>query len=333
MKSVHAPHLGRAVKLGGRLRPDPHAPMLRLSRYLKAAALPTPPATSDYSAAAASVIANVFDNDSLGDCVIAEAGHFTGVETGNAGDLFTYSDAQIIADYSAIGGYVPGDSSTDQGCDEVTALNYYTQHGYANGTKLLGYLAVDPTNQQEVMFAMWAFENLMFGIELPDAWITPFPSSSGFVWDVGTPDDQNGHCVGGCGHNATGIQIMTWGMIGTITYAAIAALCAASANGALYVRLTPDQLGKAMAKTPSGFAWADLISDFDAMGGSVPVPTPNNPPPPPPPPPAPGTPPTLAQAIAWAQAGVPNSFFTTSATAKNGVARSLTANWPASTSK
>jgi hypothetical protein len=298
---------------------------------LKAAVLPTPPATSDYSAAAASVIANVFDNDSLGDCVIAEAGHFVGVETGNARDLFTYSDAQIIADYSAIGGYVPGDPNTDQGCDEVTALNYYTQHGYANGTKLLGYLSVDPTNQQEVMFAMWAFENLMFGIELPDAWITPFPSASGFVWDVGTPDDQNGHCVGGCGHNTTGIQIMTWGMIGTITYKAIAALCTAQNYGALYVRLTPDQLGKAMAKTPSGFAWADLITDFDALGGTVPVPSPTPPPPPPPPPPpTPGAPPTLAQVIAWAQAGVPNSFFTTSATAKNGVAKSLTANWPTS---
>ena len=79
----------------------------------------------------------------LGDCVIAGGYHVEAVWTGNAGQLFTATDAQIVADYGAIGGYVPGDPSTDNGCDEQTAFNYWTKTGFANGTTLAGWLAVD----------------------------------------------------------------------------------------------------------------------------------------------------------------------------------------------
>jgi hypothetical protein len=298
-KSVFAPHLNRHVKFG-RKRPVAIGPHLKLRNYLRAN-LPAPPSSCDFTPAAETSLRNVYLNDQLGDCVIAGANHIAGVETGNAGSVWVASDAQITADYSAVGGYVPGNPSTDNGCNLQDALNYYTSHGFANGTKLLGWLAVDATNQQEVMTACYLFENLYFGIELPDAWINPFPSGDGFIWDVGTPDPENGHCVigagfGGSGYTSSGVKIDTWGIFGCLTFAAIAKLCTGPSNGELYVMLSPDQLTKGQAKAPNGVAWTDLLADFDSMGGTVPLPSPQ--PAPAPPAPAPG-PATLANAQAW----------------------------------
>lgn len=253
----------------GRRRPAPGGKKLKFTHYTRVGQLPAPPASCDYSSKAAAVLADVFENDSLGDCVVAGGYHIVGVETGNAGDLFHATSAQITADYSAIGGYVPGDPSTDNGCDEQTALNYWIKTGFADGTKLDGWMAVDAANPAEAMLAMYLFENLYFGIELPDAWISPFPSSSGFVWDVGTPDPSNGHCVMGVGFDGAGVTIDTWGLLGKLTWAAIAALCVPSAGGELYVMVTPDQLAKGASKAPNGIAWADLVADFQAMGGSL----------------------------------------------------------------
>jgi hypothetical protein len=298
VKSVFSAHLGRTVKFGRR-RPIARGPRLSLCNYLTKE-LPTPPANADYTAKALSALRNIYLNDNLGDCVIAGGYHVTATETGNAGNLFTATDAQITADYSAIGGYVPGDPNTDQGCDEQTALNYWTQHGFADGTKLVGYIAVDAANATELKQAIYLFENLFFGIELPDTWINPFPSSDNFVWDVGTPDPQNGHAVVGVGYTPLGIIIDTWGLFGTLTYKAIAALCNQNAGGEVYVLLSPDQLTKGQTKAPNGVAWNDLLSDFAALGGSVPNPNP------PAPPPAPTV--TLAQAQSWAAAGLQSNW-------------------------
>jgi hypothetical protein len=280
LKEIHIPHLGHTVKMG-RKRPVAKGLRLKFSRYLKNS-LPTPPASVDYSANASSAISQMYLNDQLGDCVIACMGHTIGVLTGNAtGSAQTLTQAQVLALYEAIGGYVPGEPSTDQGCDEQTALNYWMQNGAPNGgTKILGYLSVDIQNPTEYRTALWLFENLIFGLELPDAWVqNPTP---GFVWGPGTPDEANGHCIGGVGYSSAGIKVMTWGMTGTITDAAIAEVMAPQYGGEMWVVLDPDQIAKGQAIAPNGINWDLLISDFDAMGGNVPVPV--TPPPPPPPP-------------------------------------------------
>lgn len=317
VKTLHVTHPTLKQVKFGRRQPVAHTPRLRLADYLKFS-LPQPPASCDYTAKAAAVLADILLNDSLGDCVIAGGYHIVGVETGNAGTAFHATDAQITKDYSAIGGYVPGDESTDEGCDETTALDYWAQHGFANGTKILGSLVVDATNKAEVQVAMFLFENLMFGVGLPDAWISPFPSASGFTWDVnGDADPSNGHCVVGVGYNSSGVQIDSWGMIGTMTYAAVAAYAGSKGGGELHVALSPDQLAKGMTKAPNGVDWAQLIVDFNSMGGKVPVPSPSPAPTPPAPPaPSPTPPPlppapavgvTLAQAQAWAKAAIEKS--------------------------
>ena len=147
LKYIFAPSLNRMIKFGRR---TPVAPghKFRLRNYLRAS-LPAPPTSCDYSPAALKALAQMYGNDSLGDCVIAGGYHIEGVETGNAGDMFIATQAQIIKDYEAIGGYVPGDPSTDNGCDEDTATNWWEAHGFANGTKLLGAISADPASITE----------------------------------------------------------------------------------------------------------------------------------------------------------------------------------------
>jgi hypothetical protein len=289
----------KPVVLGGRRRSSHPRPRLRLSNYLDIAALPPPPPAVDWTTKARSALGLVYQNDVLGDCVVAAGMHLLGLATGNAtGRAFVATKAQVIADYSAIGGYVPGRPDTDQGCNEEDAFAYWAGHGFADKSKLAGWIAIDPSNELEVKQALYLFESVFFGVGLPDAWINPFPSASGFTWGVhGAADDQNGHAFLGVGYNAAGVQVDTWGLIGTVTWQAVAKYCAAGAGGQLFALLTPDMLATGASMAPNGFAWGDLVADFDAMGGHVPPPPPSPPPAPPPPVPAPRGP-TLAQAQA-----------------------------------
>ncbi|MGA2706816.1 MAG: alkaline phosphatase family protein [Steroidobacteraceae bacterium] len=269
VKTIKHPTDKRTFKLG-RNRPIARGPRFSLHNYLMRG-IAAPPPTCDYTKPAAAALSNIYENDTLGDCVIAGIGHVVGVLTGNAGDLFVYTNAQITALYSAIGGYVPGDPSTDKGCDEVTALNYWENNGAPVGSnKIAGWLSVNAADPSEYRTALWLFENLYFGFELPDAWINPMPSASGFTWDAaGKSDPNNGHCFVGVGYNAQGITIDTWGMTGLLTDKAIAKYGSSASHGEVYTVVSLDGINSATQKAPNGFDWSQLIADFDSMGGSV----------------------------------------------------------------
>ena len=299
MKHVYAAHLGHDVVVGGRRRPVAIGPHFRAGAYLLHGLPPAPSATG-YAAKAQPALRQMYLNDRYGCCVVAGGYHITGVETGNAtGNPYIAPDDVIVSDYSTIGGFDPKNpQATDNGCDEATALNYWTQHGLANGTKLLGWLAVNAASQPETRAALWLFENLMFGIEIPDAGLNPLPTP-GSIWNLsGTPNPENGHCVAGVDFDSVGVQVATWGMVVTIKWEDVARLAVPSAGGMLYTVLSPDQLGKAITKAPNGVAWLDLVADFNSMGGHVASP------PSAPPPADPNAPVTMEQAMAWATHGV-----------------------------
>lgn len=342
MQRIFVPRLGRHVVIGACKLPGKHRPRIRLSNYIDMFVIPPSPPSVDYSAPAMSVIQNLEGNDSLGDCVLAEEAHFIGVQTGNAGQLYSYTVAQTVAAYSAIMGYVPGNPATDQGTDPIVCMNYFVQNAYADGTKLDGYAEVDATNQAEVQFAINAFGNLKMWVGLPDAWISTFPSSNGFVWDVAPANANNGHCIGSpsynsprvVGSNNQGVQVMTWGLIGTVTWAALASLFSDAGGGGLAVRVTPDWVIKNSGKTPSGFAFSDLVNDFNSIfGKNIPVPPSPSPPAPPSPVPTPPSPSgvTLAEAQSWATASIVRGHpLLTRQTAVGLINTGLAANWPKS---
>lgn len=255
---------GRKLRCG-RNRPVAIGPRLSIKNYVIKTA---PPPTWDYTVGSESALAEMYMNDDLGDCVIAGMAHLEGVFTHisqGASVIFTSKD--IISMYSAIGGYVPGKPKTDNGCDEQTALAYWQKHGFL-GHKIAGSLAIDATSQHQCTMACWLFANLFFGIDLPDAWVSPAPSASGFVWDVaGPPNPDNGHCVVSAkGAIADGLVIETWGMHGLLTWKAVAKYCSDKAGGDLYTVLTPEIIKKATALSPYGFNWGQLQYDFRVVG-------------------------------------------------------------------
>lgn len=256
----------------GRTRPKAYHPRLRLNNYLLKS-LPPPPLTCDYTPLASSALSQMYGNDTLGDCVIAGIAHVVGVLTGNSdsNNPFIYTQDQIVALYSAIGGYILGDDSTDNGCDEETALAYWQQNGAPIGShKIVGRLAVDSTNLEECQNALYLFENLVFAVELPNEWISPFPSAPGFIWDVAEdPDPNNGHSFISAGYDSSSFKIDSWGMLGNITNEAVAKYASASSNGQLFTVLSQDSIARASQKAPSGFDWSQLVADFDSLGGAV----------------------------------------------------------------
>ena len=215
---------------------------------------------------------NVYGNDRLGDCTAAGAGHIIGAWRGNArnGDPAPTVE-QVIAFYSKTTGYDPSKPSTDQGGDEVTVLNDWRDKGFfADGSgKILGWANVDGANVQRVKQAIWLFENVYFGVELPDAWISPFPQANGFTWDVaGDANPVHGHCFAGLGYNDNGVIVNSWGMMGTVTWAAVAKYATTPGQGELHVAFSEDEIERASARAPNGFDVAALTADLKVMAFS-----------------------------------------------------------------
>jgi hypothetical protein len=238
-----------------------------LTPYIDHSLLPAPPPSVDYTAKAMAALSQIYGNDHLGDCVIAGGAHFRGVTTGNAsGSPIIFSMPEIVAQYSAIGGYVDGDESTDQGCDEITAMDFWKSTGFADGVKLAGAVGVDAYSQVEVMQSIYLFENVLFGMELPQAWAD---DTSAPVWDVaGDAVPQNGHCVLGVGYTSDGVIISTWGMLKTITWAAVVKYAVPVAGGELHAMLSPDMIASGQTNATNGFNWTQLQTDLGYVGPS-----------------------------------------------------------------
>jgi hypothetical protein len=291
VKTVYKLPDGRTRRFG-RNRPVASFPVLHLANYIDFKALPPPPATTDYTSnpVLAPAVAQIYGNDKLGDCVVAEACHATDVFEGNAGDApVLFSSSDYLGVYSGACGYVPGDPATDQGCDMQTVLAYVRQHGIgaAGNHKIDGWAKVDVTDVNTLQTALWLFENLDVGMELPGnpSWLDI--TANGFVWDVaGPPNPQYGHCVLLAGYDATTTRfiVLTWGLKGFLTLAALQKYAAKALQGEIYCVLSQEIINKASQKAPNGFAYADLVNDLNALGGSVTPPTP-----PPPVPPVPTT--------------------------------------------
>jgi len=257
-------YLGRSFKMG-RKRPIARGPRLSLKNYFLST-MPAPPETCDYTGKAIPVLKQMLGNDRLGDCTAAAAFHIVGTMLANAGASETWSTVkQVVPFYSATGGYIEGKDSTDNGANEVTVLNYWQNYGLLpdGSHKIIAWVAVDARNQEEVERAIWLFENVYCGVELPDAWVNPVPHESGFEWDIsGGPNPDNGHAFPGLGYNAGGVTISTWGMTGAMTWSAIKRYCGHADGGELYAVLSADAIERVSAKAPNGFDIAQLTNDI-----------------------------------------------------------------------
>jgi hypothetical protein len=263
----------------GRNRPvDLHTKKhLRFGAMKAAGVLPTVvvPETTNFAANAAPSLSRIYLNDVLGDCVCAGFAHARGNVTFNWQQPgVVYTDDQIAAMYSQIGGYDPsqvqpdGSNPTDQGCDENTAISVLKSTGYPDGAKICRAIAVDATDIVQVREAFFTTGNLIYGVELSDGWTNPMPSAAGFVWDLaGPPDPAQGHCFVAVDLTTGGIVIDTWGMLGVVTDAATAYYAAPAQGGQLFAIITDDVLNSIAARF--NFPTADLIAYLDSVGNEV----------------------------------------------------------------
>jgi hypothetical protein len=221
----------------------------RLEKHLAKAALPAPPPKKDWGAAAkiAAGAWGMMLNDNLGDCVAAEKGHAVELWTALTGShkKVVLPDAAVLAFYETQG-YVPGDPSTDNGMDMLTAAQTFQSVGIG-GHRISAFASVPaganfspPTWQATVNL----FGVLAMGIQLPAAWQSR--RKPGDVWDVGpngsttgayAPGSWGGHDVPVIGYDATQqlFEFVTWGQVQYITEAAVRAY-----SDEAYAYLSPD---------------------------------------------------------------------------------------------
>ncbi len=280
---------GRTMKLG-RVPPltRPQCPLF-IDHFDAEAAQPPPPMV-DYASKAIAALHQVDMNATLGCCVISGKMHQIGLWTGNdTGTPALASDNEVISQYHAICG--PGDN----GCQITAVLDHFRSKGLTCGGQIHwidGYVLVDSTNKLEVQVALYLFGSLTLGFNLPGAWQQS--ARPGFLWDDTSSPSVGGHDICVVGYDNIGVQVCTWGMLGTITWMALANKRIFEET---YAALARDWYGNDQL-APCGVNAETLKADLIKLGGGMipPLPDPGPPGPPPPPPPPPvHLPPTAAQ--------------------------------------
>ncbi|HEX3820929.1 MAG TPA: hypothetical protein VHW45_11370 [Candidatus Sulfotelmatobacter sp.] len=248
----------RKLKLGKQMaRHDPRT--LLLASYTTTA-LPNPPDTFNLAGKITSW--GMMENDQIGDCTCAAAGHLLMEWTANAGKkMFTPTDKQIVAAYSAITGYNPTTGANDNGAVEIDVLNYWRQSGIA-GHKIGAYVALEPSNHIHVMDSVYIFEGCYIGLQLPisaqaqvqnhQPWSVPPGGPTG----NGKPGSWGGHAIPVVAYDSRGVTVVTWGALQVMTWSFWETYCEEA-----YAIVSNDYLtGK--KTTPQGFNMTQLVADL-----------------------------------------------------------------------
>jgi hypothetical protein len=247
------------LKLGKQaVRHDPRT--LLLASYATPA-LPAPPPSLDLTTKIKGAW-GMMDNDQIGDCTCAAAGHLMMEWTSNAKPkMFTPSNAQIVAAYSAITGYNPKTGANDNGAVELDVLNYWRQQGIA-GHKIQAFVATEPSNDTHIMDAVWIFGGCYIGLQLPKTaqtqtqnnqpWSVPQQGPSG----DGAPGSWGGHAVPVVAYDARSLTVVTWGALQTMTWGFWTAYCDEA-----YAIISSDFL-TAANQAPNGFNLPQLQTDL-----------------------------------------------------------------------
>ncbi len=274
VKTLIHPVTGRRFKLGRNYDPSKR-PRLMFSHYVRRLQLPNPPTSTNYygsmDAVGKSFMSNVLGNDVSGCCTCAAAYHLNGGMLDLAGRPILFTAQNCIDIYKQLSGWNGiEDDPSDTGLDEHAVLRYWQASGIPDASgavhKITGDMGVSAANAK---VACWLFD-LYIAMSLPDAWVDPMPDADGFTWDVaGNGNPENGHAFMSFDFDATGLKIDTWGLLGTMTWAAVNKYITTKQGGALYAILTSDSINAASLLSPSGFNFAQLKADLQpgALGG------------------------------------------------------------------
>lgn len=192
-------------------------------------------------------------NDTLGDCGPAAVLHCIQQRLAYAGNPVVPTDAEVTKVYEELGGYVPGDPSTDQGVDFYQSMNLWTSKGVpgpAGTDKLSGYVTIGHENPNWLEFAIWKFGGVHLAIACPESWAQTDP----YVFDLPIGQIAGGHWVYLCGYEPTALGVeydcISWGARHRMTQRAAKQVTQAAA-----CILDRDWL-TATGVDPAGISWA-----------------------------------------------------------------------------
>ena len=214
----------------GRLPAKPHNESTRL--YFQQAfgtVLPPPSLAADWTGG--DKTRPMYGNDDIGDCTCAEVANSL-VSTVKVvhGTELNISTNRVLSMYSAITGFNPhapldanGDNPTDTGANIEDVLAWVGKHGF-DGHHLLGTVAVDPKDIDNVKRSIDWFGSVDLGVALPPEWTNDGVTS----WNAppaGTPmtgqwAPTDGHSICGNKYDAGHIYVWTWGELIPVTWAA-----------------------------------------------------------------------------------------------------------------
>jgi hypothetical protein len=257
----------------GRLHPDPARPRLTLEKYLDPRTalsrhgLPPVPLTTDVDRASAVQSWPMYLNDQLGDCTIAAIGHMYGAWTQYASSteaLFT--DDEIQAVYSRVGGYVPGDPGTDNGCVMQDVLADQQSSGITdqagNLHQVAGFAAFgNPADEELLGQVLDVFGTVYVGINVQQVIEQEFADQQPWTWDP-TAQVIGGHAI--ClqrrlGSGDAPLEYVTWGALQPAT-----ANFQANAAEEAWAVVTHDWL-QANGTTVEGLDLQQLLADMGSV--------------------------------------------------------------------
>jgi hypothetical protein len=225
--------------------------------------LPAPPAAVDYMTEIG--YWPMYLNDTLGDCVEAAFAHLQLSWSRYAGKPIIPSNSEVLTAYEAIGGYVPGDPSTDNGSDLLTALKYYRQRGF-----ITAFMQLERGNWLELQQAIAIFGGVYIGIQLPNAVVPQGPGAPDWTdipwkWEGSmVPNPENGHCVPAMRYLQGADywnNFISWGQRMGMNQAFYV-----NCSDEAYAIVTPEWI-EANGKSPSGFDLAQLLANLQSVTG------------------------------------------------------------------
>lgn len=236
---------------------------------------PTPPLTLDLAAANPGATATMLGNGTdaacpdvapVGDCVVAADLHLAAVRSSVAGQPWTPTTEQALAEYSAVTGYVVGRPETDQGTDPLALLAWRRSGApYPDGSTLLEGLLVDASDERRLRQGIWLPSGAMAWACLPDGWESE--GDEGDVWDVaGPPNPDNGHAFALVGYDDCGPIVCSWGELFHMRWAAAAQYLVTSAGGGVLAPLDDDALDRATGLCPAGYDLRSLQAYLEIVG-------------------------------------------------------------------
>ena len=248
-------------RLGLKLGSDPRKfGALELDQYIDASVvvpsvLPRPNDTEGYSY-------GMLDNDQYGDCVAAAAYHIQETFRLKEGIRpYPWQASTCLAWYFAVNGVPPGPpgSSSDQGTDPSTAMQYWQTNGLP-GHKLAGFGVLQP-NSPHIKRAIWEFGAVMYAVALP---VTA--QSQGVNWRYtgntngnAAPGSWGGHGICGDSYDEELLGFISWGQEGDMDNAFWS-----NYGEQVLIPLSLDQLNSAKVG-PAGFGFAAMKQDLGLL--------------------------------------------------------------------